>query len=250
MLKQELDPNLGVDCNFNSPFGPKFLDFFVKGPIREKLFEIVDRHRLANSPIEGLVEINEEWWTRGLGRGRVSHISKKIDDEEFDSFAGNTVSKLIRAYAVNYINLSADQMANGIDHDQLYVFIPTAIWWNAMKNGDFWMIHDHRGDLIENLVSCKSEGNISGNIYLKVPEQNSFPEGHINFMFGGPIEEMSNHHISYKPEEGKVYMWPSWVEHSVNPINNFDTEENSGRIVLSFNGYWRKRVQEDSPAVK
>ena len=249
MNEPELDPNLGIEANYHSPFGPKFLDFFLKGPIREKLKEIVNHHRAANPPIEGLAQIRDEPWTCGLAAGRLEHISKKIDDEEFDGFAGNTVSKLIKAYVTNYIELSDAQKENGITHDQLFSYFPTAIWWNALSNGDFWMLHDHKDETIE-MISTSSHGNLSGNIYLEVPKELEYPQGWITWYFGGNKENMSKHNYTLRPEEGKVYMWPSWVEHSVNPINNFHTEDNRGRICLSFNGYWKKRTEKDAPAPK
>ena len=138
MNEPELDPNLGIEANYHSPFGPKFLDFFLKGPIREKLKEIVNHHRAASPPIEGLAQITDEPWTCGLSSGRLEHISKKIDDEEFDGFAGNTVSKLIKAYVTNYIELSDAQKENGITQkylaDQLGVTQVTVTNWVKCKN--------------------------------------------------------------------------------------------------------------------
>lgn len=233
----ELDADLGVDQNFGSPFGPKFLELRLKAPIREKLLECVNDHRLRDTPIEGLPSM-DDFWLSGVTNGTFQNLSKKIDDEKFDGIVGKTICKLIKQYALNLMKYKPSKFDK---FDEEYDFQPAAVWWNEMKGNDFLMLHHHKGDILD---AYGTAGEISGNIYLKMPlEGLKYPQGSITWTYGGVETDLIDANMERRPETGQVYVWPSWVEHFVYPTGAPAGE----RIVLSFNGFWKRKPPQNDP---
>ena len=98
-------------------------------------------------------------------------------------------------------------------------------WCNVNTFGDYNTLHNHRGSIL------------SGVFYVDVPDENM---GNINFQRSDDIEyylpPLSNYNnftggkASYKPESGKVLIFPSWVKHSVD-----GSRSEQQRISISFN---------------
>lgn len=98
-------------------------------------------------------------------------------------------------------------------------------WCNVNSFGDYNTLHNHRGAVL------------SGVFYVDVPDENM---GNINFFrqddmqyFLPPLEQYTNvtgEKASYKPEDGKVLIFPSWVKHSVD-----GSRSEQQRISISFN---------------
>ena len=91
----------------------------------------------------------------------------------------------------------------------------------------------------------KHSGNFSAVMYLKIPEgMNDFMEkeyedhypssGLIQFMYG-ESQDFRSDTLTCLPEVGKMYLFPSWLKHSVYP---FYCE--GERRSLSFNAFFRK----------
>ena len=88
-----------------------------------------------------------------------------------------------------------------------------SFWCNVNTYGDYNTLHNHRGSIL------------SGVFYVDVPDENM---GNINFQRSDDIEyylpPLNNYNnftgekASYKPESGKVLIFPSWLRHSVNPF--------------------------------
>ena len=90
----------------------------------------------------------------------------------------------------------------------------------------------------------KHSGNFSAAMYLKIPEgMNDFMDkeyndhypasGLIQFMYGEALDFRSDT-LMCKPEVGKMFLFPSWLRHSVYP---FYCE--GERRSLSFNAYYK-----------
>jgi uncharacterized protein (TIGR02466 family) len=102
----------------------------------------------------------------------------------------------------------------------------TSIWFNMNEYKDFNLPHNH------------PFSKISGVFYIKVPKNS----GNIvflndtkieNYLFNGQITEYNNYNSSnwsIKPEENILYLFPSWLNHYVQP--NFSNEK---RVSISFN---------------
>jgi len=93
----------------------------------------------------------------------------------------------------------------------------------------------------------KHSGNFSAVIYLKIPKdmekeydietRDHYPStGFIEFMYG-QSEDFRSDTAMFKPEVGKMLVFPSWLKHSVYPFYT-DGERRS----MSFNAYYGVRA--------
>jgi len=105
-----------------------------------------------------------------------------------------------------------------------------------------WIVSQYKG---EYNPWHKHSGNFSAVMYLKIPEgMNKFMEkeyddhypcsGLIQFMYG-ESQDFRSDTLTCLPEVGKMYLFPSWLKHSVYP---FYCE--GERRSLSFNAFFRK----------
>ena len=105
-----------------------------------------------------------------------------------------------------------------------------------------WIVSQYKG---EYNPWHKHSGNFSAVMYLKIPEgMNNFMEkeyedhypssGLIQFMYG-ESQDFRSDTLTCLPEVGKMYLFPSWLKHSVYP---FYCE--GERRSLSFNAFFRK----------
>ena len=105
-----------------------------------------------------------------------------------------------------------------------------------------WIVSQYKG---EYNPWHKHSGNFSAVMYLKIPEDmNDFMEkeyedhypssGLIQFMYG-ESQDFRSDTLTCLPEVGKMYLFPSWLKHSVYP---FYCE--GERRSLSFNAFFRK----------
>ena len=105
-----------------------------------------------------------------------------------------------------------------------------------------WIVSQYKG---EYNPWHKHSGNFSAVMYLKIPEgMSDFMEkeyddhypcsGLIQFMYG-ESQDFRSDTLTCLPEVGKMYLFPSWLKHSVYP---FYCE--GERRSLSFNAFFRK----------
>ena len=104
-----------------------------------------------------------------------------------------------------------------------------------------WMVSQYKN---EYNPWHKHSGNFSAAMYLKIPEgMNDFMDreyndhypasGLIQFMYG-EAQDFRSDTLMCKPEVGKMFLFPSWLRHSVYP---FYCE--GERRSLSFNAYYK-----------
>ena len=105
-----------------------------------------------------------------------------------------------------------------------------------------WIVSQYKG---EYNPWHKHSGNFSAVMYLKIPKgMNNFMDkeyedhypssGLIQFMYG-ESQDFRSDTLTCLPEVGKMYLFPSWLKHSVYP---FYCE--GERRSLSFNAFFRK----------
>ena len=103
-----------------------------------------------------------------------------------------------------------------------------------------WIVSQYKG---EYNPWHQHSGHLSAVIYLKVPKgMDEFfeKEGEDHYPVGGAIQFMQgdkqnfrNDTLTFRPEVGKMLVFPSWLKHSVYP---FDV--NGERRSMSFNAYY------------
>jgi len=108
----------------------------------------------------------------------------------------------------------------------------------------FWIVSQY--DSTPSPVHFHS-GDLSGVLYLKVPEVANEPAeesktyisgrqaGYINFIHGGR-QQFSRSIISFKPKVGDFYVFPGWVLHGAEPFRG-----RGERRSLAFNAFVRGR---------
>ena len=113
-----------------------------------------------------------------------------------------------------------------IDHYQLNdTFAIEKLWININEKCDYNRVHIH------------PESVISGCFYVKVPKQSGNivfqnPNSRIGFFekYFKKHNYLTYSHYDYVPEENMIYMFPSWLEHYVEP-----NRSNEDRISIAFN---------------
>ena len=204
---------------FFNPFGPNILRLKINEDIRLKFLDaITDREKnhmdlrftggteidrlnnaLKNSIVDGKMgEVPEEWLKK--------HPENKIE---------NTIKKLLCRYGERY-------------HNRPCLSTITDVWYVVMKAGDFHILHSHikHGERVP-LDTIE----LSGAIYLEVPDNLPDPQGNINWVIGGPMGTEYNPFWECSPEPGDVFLWPSWLLHMVYPFRS-----KQERLMISFNG--------------
>ena len=141
---------------------------------------------------------------------------------------GGWQSESYKQYSAEFQSI-ADKIDKTIENCSKQIGIPTLklqnYWCNINTFGDYNTMHNHRGSVL------------SGVFYVDVPDENM---GSINFFrqddiqyFLPPLENYNNftgEKATYKPESGRVLIFPSWLKHSVD-----GSRSEQQRISRSFN---------------
>ena len=212
---------------FFNPFGPNILRLKINEDIRLKFLDaITDRKKnhvdllftggseidrlnnaLKNSIVDGKMgEVPEEWFKK--------HPENKIE---------NTIKKLLCRYGERYYNRPCLSTIKDV-------------WYVVMKAGDFHILHSHikHGEKVPlNTIE------LSGAIYLEVPDNLTDPQGKICWAIGGSPGPLGEASYEWLPEPGDVFLWPAWLPHMVYPFRS-----KQERIMISFNG---QAVQDTRP---
>ena len=215
---------LGINGHFLSPFGPQFLHLTLDDEIRVKLLQSVTNFRKDTSKLDSRIFI------RHSDRGFESQKNSIADGEmyiitDLDPFVNDIIERLIDLYFENYMDAReyTEKPKSGC----------SMAWFGVMKPGDFHMIQAHMNEIFSGLHL----GDVSGAIYLDVPEDLPYPQGVITWILSGEDQKLSDSMLEASPESGEVYVWPSWVKHQVYPFSG-----KKERIMISFNGFWQNRV--------
>lgn len=219
------ETTLGTDGHFLSPFGPQFLYLTLDDEIRLKLLQSVANFRKDTS------QLNPRVFLKYADLGYKAQKNSITDGEIYiitglDPYVDDIISRLVEVYGANYLDVDPEKP----EINKKLNFTFSAVWFGIMKQGDFHMIHGHKDNVIRTLMH---EANVSGAIYLDVPEDLQYPQGVISWIHSGSNEELSNSLLEASPKSGEVYVWPSWVQHLVYPFKG-----KGERIMISFNGYW------------
>ena len=126
------------------------------------------------------------------------------DELTEDTVVGNVLLKLIKEWGTN-------------KSEESHTPKLLSAWYVIMRSGDFHVLHEHSG---------QSGSQVSGAVYLNVPQNLPEPQGNINWI-------MSDAHTvtSSSPKTGDIFLWPSYLLHTIYP---FSSDEE--RIMISFNG--------------
>ena len=199
---------------------PNFLCLKLENDFRLSLLDFINQLRKSSNKSDGKIfhsaeDKSVDVAANSIVEGEMVGISGSsvygTDQEEYGNIIYDTVADLIEVYVKKYYKESKS-----------YKYFPTDCWYVVMKSGDFHKLHAHN-----NPYSHNSIGQLSGSIYLDIPENLPFPQGVIEWV----SDDFSR---TCSPETGDVIAWPSWLKHTVYPFR-----KNEERIMISFNGVWK-----------
>ena len=226
----ELDEQLGSKGRYFNPFGPPMFHFKLNQQVFNLVYDCVrdfqkhDEFKTGHI-IQGTNAAENEH--NSIVNGEIFGIPPKWQFENHNGILANCVKEVTYQYACLCARASKDDIAlreyNRIDEkveEDIHAFVPEieTIWYVSLKDGDFHIIHDHA-----------SNSTFSGAIYLQTPEA-PYPQGKINWIVSGNGGGMYNNVFGIVPVAGDVFIWPSWVSHTVYPFRG-DGE----RLMISFN---------------
>ena len=228
----EIHDQLGSNAKYFNPFGPPMLHFTLNDTILNLITACVNDFKDHHDDLKTgrIVQGTnaDENQNNSIVNGEIYGIPPEWQDDNHGNILGNTVREVTMLCAHACARAGNDDialreysnMAEKIEND-IKSFIPEieSIWYVVLKSGDFHILHDH----------AQSNNTYSGAIYLKTPDV-PYPQGKMNWIVSGNSGHMFNNIWGVQPRVGDVFMWPSWVFHTVYPFNG-----EGERIMISFN---------------
>ena len=203
-----VDQELWTNEEFYNPFGPDLLRLKINENVRLKLLDSITLWLQSYEPINipGAAGANLK---NSIVDGKMGVVS----EEKLQGHTGNIIQNMLCKYGEYYYNRPCESNIG-------------TVWYGIMKSGDFHILHSHCKDI--------DIAEVSGAIYLEVPDNLPSPQGNMNWVMGGPGQPLYNNTYSHPPQSGDVFLWPGWLLHTVYP---FRSEQE--RIMISFNGQIR-----------
>lgn len=175
------------------PFGPFIGDFTIPPHILDMLNDYTEQVAADQAKAQNL----------DYSKFLVGEVAQEI----------KVAPKMLQGELGKYLmNISATYVEAGTGK-KLSNFKVMSCWIVRSYAGDFNPPHNHGG-------------HVSGAGYLKVPDQIGSEEGsrkfarssgYINFLHGTD-QFLSGGHVSLKPELGHIFLFPHYLNHSVNPF--------------------------------
>ena len=217
----------------HEPFSPVILD--TKVP--KKFVDIVNK---VGDEVLSDDQKSAQWdWAHNL----VGKVHKEVQIPMVNKQEGDYCKDVLRSMCIAYLKNMIEKKRAFIDNDVI-LHHPTRGNPNPTHENinisSSWIVSQYKG---EYNPWHQHSGHLSGVIYLKLPkdmmdfyakeEQDHYPVGGtIQFMFGEK-QTLRSDTLTFRPEVGKILIFPSWLKHSVFPFD-VDGERRS----MSFNAYY------------
>jgi len=211
---------------FHNPFSPMIME----SQVPDRFVEIINR---TGDDVLSDDKKSAQWdWSHKLVGKVHKEIQIPVSDKEEKEFLFTVMKQgcldyLVRSAMNNKANgwkRMAGEVVPSLDNIHL-----TQSWIVSQYKGEFNPWHHHTGDF-------------SAVIYLKLPDgmneeiavdfEDHYPaSGLIEFCYGD-AQDFRSDNIKFKPEVGKLLVFPSWLKHFVYPFQ-CDGERRS----MSFNAH-------------
>ena len=218
---------------FHDSFSPTIMD--TKVP--KKFIDIVNK---IGDEVLSDDQKSAQWdWAHNL----VGKVHKEVQIPMVNKQEGDYCKDVLRSMCIAYLKNMIEKKRAFIDNDVI-LHHPTRGNPNPTHENinisSSWIVSQYKG---EYNPWHQHSGHLSGVIYLKLPkdmmdfyakeEQDHYPVGGtIQFMFGEK-QTLRSDTLTFRPEVGKILIFPSWLKHSVFPFD-VDGERRS----MSFNAYY------------
>ena len=212
-----------------TPFSPTILEYQVP----QRFIDIINTSGDAVLPDDGLSKKFD------FSDNLVGKVSKEVRIPVAEQDDRNYMADIIKKACLGYLQ-------NMIANSRAYEWQKNGGHGNPTTDNihlaQSWIVSQYKH---EYNPWHKHSGNFSAVMYLKIPEgMNEFMDkeyddhypcsGLIQFMYG-ESQDFRSDTLTCLPEVGKMYLFPSWLKHSVYP---FYCE--GERRSLSFNAFFRK----------
>lgn len=173
---------------------------------------------------------------------RLSHTEKLVgmikDEFAYEDYDSWFMPEFLPLLSLYQSLVEKDWSETSMDLQFPFEVTKSELWINYQKSKEFNPIHNHSGDL-------------SFVMYLKIPKKlreenerikqkhNNNGTGTLEFKYG---EELlfNKTGFSHLPDEGEVYIFPSWLNHSVLPFfSDVERITVAGNIFLKRNESYR-----------
>lgn len=183
--------------------------------------DIIDSLKIRSSKVRGVKTLNVE-----------DKLAAYFHDEW--SFTNNDAAWFENSI-IPYVKAYQDGLSKHIEGECNYPWKLSGLWVNYQKENDFNPIHHHNGDL-------------SFVTYLDVPEElkterermkykgtGALP-GSIMFMYGESKPPLYDSRKFYMPENGDMFIFPSYLNHMVIPFRtpNIQRVSVAGNIIFNY----------------
>ena len=223
------------EVNFITPFSPTI----VQTEVPDKFIELINK--IGDEVLSDDKKSTQFDWSDHL----VGKVHKEVQIPMIDPNDANYCKSILKENCLMYLKELISKGRAYIDNMILHHptkgnLHPTESNINISQS---WIVSQYKG---EYNPWHQHSGHLSSVIYLKVPKgMDEFfeKEGEDHYPVGGAIQFMQgdkqnfrNDTLTFRPEVGKMLIFPSWLKHSVYPFD-VDGERRS----MSFNAYYVSR---------
>ena len=223
------------EVNFITPFSPTIMQTEVP----DKFIKLINK--IGDEVLSDDKKSTQFDWSDHL----VGKVHKEVQIPMIDPNDANYCKSILKENCLMYLKELISKGRAYIDNMILHHptkgnLHPTESNINISQS---WIVSQYKG---EYNPWHQHSGHLSSVIYLKVPKgMDEFfeKEGEDHYPVGGAIQFMQgdkqnfrNDTLTFRPEVGKMLIFPSWLKHSVYPFD-VDGERRS----MSFNAYYVSR---------
>ena len=218
---------------FHEPFSPTIMETEVP----KKFIDIVNK---VGDEVLSDDKKSAQWdWSNHLVGKVHKEVQIPIVNKEDVDYCKDIMKSMCVEYLKNMISKSRAYIDNDIilHHPTRGNLHPTNENVNISQS---WIVSQYKG---EYNPWHQHSGHLSSVIYLKLPKgmkeffdkesKDHYPiGGSIQFMQGDK-QSLRSDTLTFRPEVGKMLIFPSWLKHSVYPF-----DANGERRSMSFNAYY------------
>ena len=223
------------EVNFITPFSPTIMQTEVP----DKFIKLINK--IGDEVLSDDKKSTQFDWSDHL----VGKVHKEVQIPMIDPNDANYCKSILKENCLMYLKELISKGRAYIDNMILHHptkgnLHPTESNINISQS---WIVSQYKG---EYNPWHQHSGHLSSVIYLKVPKgMDEFfeKEGEDHYPVGGAIQFMQgdkqnfrNDTLTFRPDVGKMLIFPSWLKHSVYPFD-VDGERRS----MSFNAYYVSR---------
>ena len=220
------------EVKFHTPFSPTIMEMEVP----KKFIDIVNK---IGDEVLSDEKKSAQWdWSDHL----VGKVHKEVQIPIVNKEDGDFCKNILRSSCVGYLRHMINKSCAFIDN--MILHHPTAGNLHPtdenIQISQSWIVSQYKG---EYNPWHQHSGHLSAVIYLKLPKgmdeffekesEDHYPVGGAIQFMQGDKQDLRSDTLTFRPEVGKLLMFPSWLKHSVYPFD-VDGERRS----MSFNAYY------------